>query len=75
MKEESAKNLTPELLRSVLGSAEGRQLLALLSKDGPALRQAAAAYQSGDVQAAQALLKPLVEKPEAAELLQKINKK
>ena len=76
MKEESSKfQISPELLRKVLGSAEGRQLLALLSKDGGALRQAARAYQQGDTEAAQAVLKPLVETPEAAQLLEKINGK
>ena len=77
MKNNSSKNpqFSAEEMRKVLGSAEGRQLIALLSRDSGALRQAAEAFKSGDAATAQKLLQPLVNTPEASELLQKINEK
>lgn len=63
-------------LARVLASAEGRQLLALLRRDGGgALQQAAQAVQSGDYEAAKAVLSPMLQNPEAAELLGKLTKK
>lgn len=75
MKEDSAKNsIRPEDVRRILGSAEGRQLLAMLQKSG-SMQEAAAAVQQGRVSEAQAMLRPLMEDPEAAALLQKLNGK
>lgn len=63
-----------EKARQVLGSAEGKRLIALLSRsDG--LQQAAAEFKKGNTAGAQALLRPLVSTPEAAELLEKIGRK
>lgn len=76
MKKESPNNFqfSPEQLKQVLGSPEGKQLIALLSRDGgKTLKQAAAEFQKGNTSAAQELLKPVVETAEAEELLQKIN--
>lgn len=66
---------SPEELRRILGSAEGKRLMALLSQDGSALQQAAAAFRSGDVAGAQERLKPLVSTPEAAQLLDELSRK
>ncbi len=59
----------------MLASKEGKQLFTLLSGDRTALQEAAAAVQRGDTAAAQERLKPLLDNPEAAALLQKIDKK
>lgn len=64
-----------ELLKQMLNSAEGKQLIALLNRDGgKGMQQAAAEYRKGDVAAAQEALKPLVDTPEAKKLLQKLQK-
>ena len=61
-------------IKAVLGSEEGKKLMALLNRDGGAiLRQAAASIQSGDQKGAAELLSPLMQSPEAAELVKKIN--
>ena len=65
---------SPEQVKQVLGSSEGRKLIAMLSKNG-GLQAAAAAFQKGDMQTVQELLKPSLETPEAEALLQKINGK
>lgn len=76
MKDNSPKNpFTAEEIRRVLGSSEGQQLLALLSRDGSSLKAAAQAFQNGDTATAKALLQPLVDTPEASRLLQKIDRK
>lgn len=62
-------------IRRVLGSKEGRALLKLLNQDGGAtLQKAAAAFQSGDTQTAQALIAPLMETQKAQELVKELNK-
>ena len=71
-----APQFTPEQVNAVLGSQEGKKLLTLLNRDGGALlRKAAEAVRSGDYSGAQALLSPLMQTPEAAELVQRINEK
>ncbi len=61
-------------IQKVLGSQEGRQLLALLNRDGgKALREAASAIQRGDQAAAAAVLEPVMNTPEAQALVQKLN--
>lgn len=63
-------------VRKVLGSKEGQALLRLLNKDGgTALRQAAEALKSGNAAKAQELVKPIMQTPEAAALVNKINQK
>ncbi len=78
MTEDSGKNtgFNEAQIRQVLGSPEGRQLLALLSRGGgKELRMAAEEFKKGNVDGAKELLSPLVQTPEAAELLNKINRK
>lgn len=67
---------TPGQLQSVLGTQEGKKLLQLLNRDGgAALRQAAAAVKSGDYETAKRIMQPLVQTPEASELLEKIDQR
>lgn len=69
-------SFTPEQIRSVLGTKEGQQLLSLLNRDGgAALRQAAGAVKSGDYAAAQKILEPVMQTPEASRLVDAINRK
>lgn len=72
----SLPSFTEADIKKVLGSKEGQALLRLLNRDGgAALRQVANAIKSGDTARAQELAKPLVQNPEAAALIDKINKK
>lgn len=68
-------SFSAEQLRRVLGSAEGRQLLALLTADdgGERLRQAADAVRRGDQAQAQALLQPVLSSAQAQALLRKLH--
>lgn len=67
-------SFSPEQLRRVLGSSEGRQLLALLSSGcGERLRQAAAAAKQGDHTRAMELLQPVLNTEQAQALLRKLN--
>ena len=68
-------SFTPEQIRRVLGSNEGRKLLEILNRDGGAvLRQAAAAYQAGDSERVRKLMEPLMRSPEAAGLIERLNR-
>ena len=61
----------PEQVRQVLG----KKLLQLLTQDGgAALQQAAARLKAGDTAGAQAALAPFLSSEEAAALLQQINR-
>ncbi len=61
-------------IKKVLGTAEGQALLRLLNKDGGALLQkAAAAVKAGDMKTAQDLVRPVMESPDAAKLIQRLN--
>ena len=67
-------SFSPEQLRLVLGSSEGRQLLALLSSGcGERLRQAADAAKQGDHARAMELLQPVLNTEQAQALLRKLN--
>ena len=67
MKQEDAKKEAQRILHA----PEAQQLLALLSRGGgQTLQQAAAAAQRGDM--AGAMLKPLLDDPQAAALLEKL---
>ena len=67
-------SFSPEQLRRVLGSAEGRQLLALLSSGGgERLRQAADAAKQGDHARAMELLRPVLSTEQAQSLLRRLN--
>ena len=59
----------------LLASAEGQQLLALLRDGGDALSQAAAAMRAGDAEGAKAILQPILGTPEAAALLEQLNRR
>lgn len=75
--EDSGKNkgFTQADIKAVLESQAGRQLLQLLQKDGgKALRQAAQAVQNGDYTKAKTVLEPVMTRPEAAKLVEEINK-
>lgn len=65
---------SPEQVKQVLGSTEGRRLIAMLSKNGN-LQAAAEAWKKGDMKAVQEVLSPTLQTQEAEELLQKINGK
>ena len=68
------RSFSPEQLRRVLESAEGRQLLALLSSGGgERLRQAADAAKRGDHARAMELLRPVLSTEQAQALLRKLN--
>lgn len=61
-------------LRQMLGSPAGRELLQLLTQDGgAAMQQAAAAVRAGNQQRAQELLRPLLETPQAQALLRQLH--
>ena len=63
-------------IKKVLATKEGQALLRILNRDGGAvLRQAAQALQSGDAARAQELVKPIMQSPDAAALIEKINQK
>ncbi len=59
-------------MRRVMASEEGKKLLAMLSQSG-SLQAAMQAFQKGDMNAVQEAVRPVVETPQAAELLQKLN--
>ena len=62
-------------IRRVLGSPEGQKILKLLSQDGgQALRQAANALRSGNVEEAKRLVSPIMESEEAARLIDRLNR-
>ena len=66
-------NPTIEQARQLLASEEGKRLMQLLSQGGgKELRRAAEEFQKGNVSDA---LRPVLSTPEAAELLEKINRK
>lgn len=63
-----------EQIRQVLGTAEGRQLIAMLAKNGN-LQTAANAFRQGNMAAAQEALKPTLQTQEAEALLKKLNER
>lgn len=78
MKQDSRKipQFSAEQVRQILSSPEGRQLIALLNRDGgKGMQQAAAEYRKGNLAGAQEALKPLVQTAEAEALLKKLNGK
>lgn len=63
-------------IKKVMGSKEGRELLRLLQRSGgDALRRAAEAVKSGDWERAKKIMQPVAESPEAAALIDQINRK
>lgn len=78
MNKDPAKNpqFSAEQVRQLLASPEGKQLLAMLNRDGgKGLRQAAEEYRKGNLAGAQEVLRPIVDTPEASKLLEKISRK
>ena len=67
MKQDDAKKEAQRILHA----PEAQQLLALLSRGGGQTLQPAAA-QRGDMAGAQSMLKPLLDDPQAAALLEKL---
>ena len=68
------KSFSESDLQKILASPEGRELLSLLRADGgSALRQAMQAVKSGDYAGAKTILEPMLQGPDAAELLKKLN--
>jgi len=62
-------------VKKVLSSPEGKKLLQLLNRDGGTrLRQAADALKSGNTDAAQQILAPVMNTQEATTLLRKLNR-
>ena len=69
----SGISVSAEQMRQVLSSREGRQLLALLQKNGgQTLQRAVQAAKSGDSAAAQQAMESLLADREAAALLKKM---
>lgn len=67
-------SFSPQEIARVLGSPEGRQLLQLLQRDGgERLRAAASAAAAGNTEQAKSIVAPVMESPEAQELIRKIN--
>lgn len=67
---------TSQQLAAVLSSKEGKQLFALLSRDGGnALSQAAQALKNGDTELAKSLVSPMMQSDEAQALIAKINER
>ncbi len=74
MQQDPAKKTDTEQLRRILTSAEGRQLLALLSRGNTqTLQNAAEAARQGDTARAQALMQPLLSDPQVQTLLARLN--
>ncbi|MBE6985648.1 MAG: hypothetical protein E7434_08615 [Ruminococcaceae bacterium] len=65
---------SPEQVKQVLGTPEGKKLIAMLSQNG-GLQAAAAAFKKGDMSAVEEALKPTLQTQEADALLKKINGK
>ena len=74
--ENAGFSFTSQQLAAVLSSREGKQLLALLSRDGGnALSQAAQALKNGDTELAKSLVGPMMQSAEAQALIAKINER
>lgn len=75
-KNSASFDFTPQQIERVLKSPDGKQLLALLNRDGgAALRQAASAVRAGDYDAAKKIMSPVMQTPEAAKLVDRLNRK
>ena len=65
---------TRQQMQAALTSPAGRELLALLSRDGgAALRQAAEAFRHGDTERAKQILGPVMQTEQAQDLISRIN--
>ncbi len=76
MNQEREKNpqISPGEMQRVMGSAEGKELLALLSKSG-GLQKAMEAFRRGDMNGVKAALEPALATEKAETLLQKLSGK
>ncbi len=76
MKKETGKNpqFSMQEMQRVLSTPEGKQLLSMLSQSG-GFSAAMEAFKKGDMQGVQQALQPVVQTPQAGELLEKLNKK
>ena len=74
--ENTGFSFTKQQLAAVLSSEEGKQLYALLSRDGGrTLSQAAQALKNGDAALARSLVSPMMQSDEAQALIAKINER
>lgn len=66
---EKNSQISAQQLKDLAASPEGQRLIALMQRDGgETARRAAEAYQSGDVETAQALLRSVMQSREADDL-------
>lgn len=76
MDSKSKPAFTEADIKAVLSSQEGQRLFQMLKKEsGNQLNRAAAAIQAGEYEKAYELLNPIMNTPNAAQLLKEINKK
>ncbi len=67
-------NFSMENIKNLLSTPDGLRLLALLRRDGgDTLMRAFAAIQAGDSETAKKLLSPLLDNPEARDLLSRLS--
>ena len=63
-------------IQKVFGSPEGQALIRLLSRDGgAALKRAADAVKQGKPELAQQIMRPAMESPDAAALIERLSQK
>ena len=76
MNQEKGKKtqMNPREMQRVMGSAEGKELLALLAEGG-GLQKAMEAFRKGDMKGVKEALEPAMASERAEELLRKINGK
>ena len=74
MNQEKNPQISPREMQRVMGSAEGKELIALLSKDG-GLQKAMEAFRRGDMNGVKAALEPAMASEKAEELLHKLSGK
>lgn len=74
METEKNPKISPRDMQRVMSSAEGKELLSLLSQNG-GLQKAMEAFRRGDMKGVREALEPAMATEKAEELLQKINGK
>ena len=76
MNQEKGKKpqISPRDMQRVMGSPEGKELLALLSESG-CLQKAMEAFRKGDMNSVRGALEPVMASEKAEELLRKLNGK
>ena len=64
----------PSMLRSLMQSRDGQSLMRMLNNQGPGLQQAAQAAAKGDSAQLSEMVNRLMQSPEGAALVERINK-